>query len=175
MLRIGMELNSLQNWFVTKEELRCWLLAQGWNNRTGDSLSAEWDEKVRLRIQLCQIQSVCRHVSGKGNVVRLCHRMVHGNIIFSIHHFCFERMLRIPFLRLQRRQLNPVTGKAALSHSVDHIPTDRTDIESGSAHIPGSILVLGAHAGQKLGHGDLKRLGQLRQNGNIWQASARFP
>lgn len=54
MLRIGMELTSLQNWFVTKEELRCWLLAQGWNNRTGDSLSAEWDEKVRLRIQLCQ-------------------------------------------------------------------------------------------------------------------------
>ena len=41
MLRIGMELTSLQNWFVTKEELRCWLLAQGWNNRTGDSLSAE--------------------------------------------------------------------------------------------------------------------------------------
>ena len=71
MLRIGMELIPCKNWFVTKEEIRYWLLARGWSDGEDEALSARWMKRSG------SAYNFVRHMAGfmpTSAFYILCHR-----------------------------------------------------------------------------------------------------
>ena len=122
------------------------------------------DEKARLRIALGvkfdEVETVARDACEKGNIMSLGHRMVDDDIVLMFDDFALYGMGFVRFLGLQRRQCQPAAGNHSRTGAVQHVATDRADVQVRAQQIGSTIGVNDLFTAEQFGQRDLQYVRQ---------------
>ena len=105
----------------------------------------------------------------------LGHRVVEGNEMLVLHTFNGDRVVILCFFSLQSRQGNAAATDHRVSHAVEHIAADGTDIELAAQQIGGNVFIADVLPIHQLNDGNAQRLCQRLQQANIRQTLGSFP
>lgn len=130
---------------------------------------------VAFGIELDALKAAAGAVSDEGNVVVFCHWVIDGNVVFVFDMLDCGGVGVIRRFRFQRRQGDAATGNHGWAHGLKNVAADGANIELAFEHVGGAIGVDNLLAGEQLGDGNLERLREGLEQGNIWQAAAGLP
>lgn len=130
---------------------------------------------VFFGVELDALKAAAGAVGDEGNVVVFCHGVSDGNIVFVFYVLDCGGVGVVGCFRFQRRQGDAAAGNHGGAHGLKNVAADWTDIELAFEHVGGAIGVDDLLAGEQLGDGNLERLRQGLEQGNIWQAAAGLP
>lgn len=111
--------------------------------------------RISLRIKFHHLDSICGYKRSKGNIMLLCHRVRNGNKMFVLHNLNIYCVITVSLLCLQSRQGDATAADQRISHAVDHISTEGTDIEFGPQHIGRNVLIDNMFSVHQLDNGDV--------------------
>lgn len=130
---------------------------------------------VSFGIELDALKAAAGAVGDEGNVVVFCHGVSDGNIVFVFDVLDCGGVGVVGRFRFQRRQGDAATGNHGRAHGLENVAADWADIELAFEHVGGAVGVDDLLAGEQLGDGNLERLREGLEQGNIWQAAAGLP
>lgn len=130
---------------------------------------------VSFGIELDALKAAAGAVGNEGNVVVFCHGVIDGNVVFVFDVLDCGGVGVVGRFRLERWQGDATAGNHGRAHGLKNVAANGADIELAFEHVGGAIGVDDLLAGEQLGDGNLERLRQGLEQGNIWQAAARFP
>ena len=130
---------------------------------------------VAFGIELDGFKAAAGAVGDEGNVVLLGHGVINSDVILVLDVLNAGGVDVIRRFRLERRQGDAAAGNHGRAHGLENIAADWADIELAFEHVGGAIGVDDLLAGEQLGDGNLERLREGLEQGNIWQAAARLP
>lgn len=130
---------------------------------------------VSFGIELDALKAAAGAVGDEGNVVVFCHWVIDGNIVFVFDMLDCGGVGVIRRFRFQRRQGDAAAGNHGWTHGLKNIAADGADVELAFEHVGGAVGVDDLLAGEQIGDGNLERLRQGLEQGNIWQAAAGLP
>lgn len=130
---------------------------------------------VSFGIELDALKAAAGAVGDEGNVVVFRHGVVDGNVVFVFDVLDGGGVGVVGRFRLQRRQGDAAAGNHGGAHGLENIAADGADIELAFEHVGGAVCVDDLLASEKLGDGNLERLSEGLEQGNIWQAARVLP
>lgn len=130
---------------------------------------------VSFRIELDALKAAAGAVGDEGNVVVFCHGVIDGNVVFIFDVLDCGGVGVVGRFRFQRRQGDAAAGNHGWAHGLKNVAADGANIELAFEHVGGAVGVDDLLAGEKLSNGNFERLREGLEQGNIWQAAARFP
>lgn len=130
---------------------------------------------VSFGIELDALKAAAGAIGDEGNVVLLGHGVIDGNVVFIFDVLDCGGVGVVGRFRFQRRQGDAAAGNHGWAHGLKNIAADGTDIELAFEHVGGAVCVDNLLAGEQLSNGNLERLGERLEQGNIWQAAAGLP
>lgn len=130
---------------------------------------------VSFGVELDALKAAAGAVGDEGNVVVFCHGVIDGNVVFVLDVLDAGGVGVIGRFGFQRRQGDAAAGNHGWAHGLKNIAADGANIELAFEHVGGAVGVDDLLAGEQLGDGNLERLREGLEQGNIWQATARFP
>lgn len=130
---------------------------------------------VAFGVELDALKAAAGAIGDEGHVVLLGHGVINGDVILVLDVLDAGGVGVIRRFRLQRRQGDAAAGNHGWAHGLKNIAADGADVKLAFEHVGGAVGVDDLLAGEKLGDGNLERLREGLEQGNIWQAAARLP
>lgn len=130
---------------------------------------------VSFGIELDALKAAAGAVGDEGNVVLLGHGVINGDVILVLDVLDAGGVGVIGRFRFQRRQGDATAGNHGWAHGLKNVAADGADVELAFEHVGGAVGVDDLLAGEQLGDGNLERLREGLEQGNIWQAAAGLP
>lgn len=130
---------------------------------------------VAFGIELDGFKAAAGAVGDEGNVVLLGHGVINGDVILVLDVLDAGSVDVIRRFRLERRQGDATAGNHGRAHGLEHVAADGADVKLAFEHVGGAVGVDDLFAGEQLGDGNLERLREGLEQGNIWQAAAGLP
>ena len=130
---------------------------------------------VSFGIELDALKAAAGAVGNEGNVVVFCHGVSDGNVVFVFDVLDCGGVGVVGRFRFQRRQGDAAAGNHGWAHGLENVAADGADIELAFEHVGGAIGVDDLLAGEQLGDGNLERLREGLEQGNVRQAAAGLP
>lgn len=130
---------------------------------------------VAFGIELDGFKAAAGAVGDEGNVVLLGHGVINGDVILVLDVLDAGGVGVIRRFRLERRQGDAAAGNHGRAHGLEHVAADGADVKLAFEHVGGAVGVDDLLAGEQLSDGNFERLREGLEQGNIWQAAARFP
>ena len=122
---------------------------------------------ISLRIEFYHLDPIGGDIGGEGYIMLFCHGVGEGDIPFVLHFFDGYSMVIVTFLCFQWRQRDAAAADHRISGAVQHISANGANIELGTEHIGRGVLVNDLLAAHQFDNGDIQRLGQRLQQGNV--------
>lgn len=130
---------------------------------------------VAFGIKLDGFKAAAGAVGNEGNVVLLGHGVIDGNVVFVFDVLDCGDVGVVGRFRFQRRQGDAAAGNHGWTHGLKNVATDGADVKLAFEHVGGAVGVDDLFAGEQLSNGNLERLREGLEQGNIWQAAAGLP
>ena len=105
----------------------------------------------------------------------LCHRMINRDEMLILNLLDMDAVVSIHILSFQWRQGDAAAADYRVSGAVYDVSADGTDMEFAAEHIGRNVFVDNMLAVHQFDHGDIQRLCQWLQQGNIRQSLGGFP
>ncbi len=130
---------------------------------------------VSFGVELDALKAAAGAVGDEGNVVVFCHGVIDGNVVFVFDVLDCGGVGVVERFRFQRRQGDAAAGNHGWTHGLKNVAADGADVKLAFEHVGGAVGVDDLFAGEQLSNGNLERLREGLEQGNIRQAAARLP